>query len=90
MRIDGMGRIVPNVRSDRTRDLRGVSQGTEGRVGVRLSERAEEMRVATRGIRAVPDVRQERIDRIRREVSAGRYVIDAEAIAERMLDLNGL
>lgn len=53
---------------------------------VELSGRARELHDALRVAEAAPDVRAEVVDDVRRRLADGRYEINAEATARRMID----
>jgi len=38
--------------------------------------------------RAIPDVRQEKIDSIKKQIKSGKYKVPAEAIARSIIDLH--
>lgn len=50
-----------------------------------LSETAEALGAARQALAKVPDVRQEKIDELRRQVQAGTYRPPAEQIADKIL-----
>jgi flagellar biosynthesis anti-sigma factor FlgM len=37
--------------------------------------------------KGIPEVRQEKVDEIKKKIEAGKYKVDAEAIAKKMLEL---
>ncbi len=37
-------------------------------------------------VREIPEVRQDRVDELRDRIGQGRYAVDADALAERLLD----
>jgi flagellar biosynthesis anti-sigma factor FlgM len=53
---------------------------------VELSDRARELHDALRVAKAAPDVRTEVVDDVRRRLADGRYELNAEATARRMID----
>ena len=49
--------------------------------------RKEECRLQLlRVVREIPEVRQDRVDELRDRIGQGRYAVDADALAERLLD----
>ncbi len=52
---------------------------------VELSDRARALHVAKEALSRLPEVRQDRVEAIRRTVKAGAYQVPGEKIAERML-----
>lgn len=54
--------------------------------GIALSSRAQQMQKAKELALAAPDINQEKVDRFKQMIKDGTYKVDAEAVAERMLD----
>ena len=52
---------------------------------VALSPQAEQIREATGLIRSIPDVREEKIARIKGEIEQNTYKVDAQKLADKML-----
>jgi len=52
---------------------------------VALSSTARDLQRAGKALQDVPDVRQEKVDRIRRQIENGTYEIDSVNIARQML-----
>jgi flagellar biosynthesis anti-sigma factor FlgM len=50
-----------------------------------LSPKAREIQEAATMLRAIPDVREEKVARIRHEVELGTYRVDGGKVAEKML-----
>ncbi len=58
------------------------SQGSER---VDISERAKEAARLLEAIKAIPDIRAEKVDEIREAINSGKYRIDPMKIAEKIL-----
>lgn len=54
-----------------------------------LSSRAEEVRLARAALAETPEVRAERVAELKAQVESGTYEIDADAVAERILNPRG-
>ena len=52
------------------------------------SRRDNEVRKLKEMAKAIPDVRQEKIDSIKKQLKSGEYKIPAEAVAESIVDLH--
>ena len=64
-----------------------AAEGARGPAAkVELSSRSRELHEALRAAGDAPDVRREEVERVQRELREGRYEIDPEQIARRMLD----
>ena len=64
-----------------------VAPGTvEGSTKTEISSRAKEMAKAKDVASSTPDVREEKIAELKKRIQAGRYQVDAEALADKMVD----
>ena len=52
------------------------------------SRRDNEVRKLKEMAKAIPDVRQEKIDSIKKQLKSGEYKVPAEAIAKSIVDLH--
>jgi len=70
-----------------------VNTGQEKQIGngavveekVTLSPAAQEIQRAEKAVRALPDVREEKVQEVKRQIEAGEYEVKGDAIAEKML-----
>lgn len=62
-----------------------VSAGDVSGANPQISSRGKEMSQAKAVASDAPEVREEKIAELRRRISEGRYQVDPEAIADRML-----
>lgn len=95
MRIDpnltriGLGTGTAKVEGQRPAE--GTTGGREqpSRIGgadeMILTPRAQEMQVARRALEATPDVRQDRVDAVRKQIADGTFKVDPAAIADKLL-----
>jgi negative regulator of flagellin synthesis FlgM len=51
-----------------------------------ISDRAKEMSQAKALAQSAPDIREDRVAKLKEQISQGKYEINAEAIADRMVD----
>ncbi len=52
---------------------------------VSLSNASKDYIIAEDAVRKADDVRQEKVDQIKEAVTSGRYTVDAEKVAEKMI-----
>ena len=52
---------------------------------VTLSPQAREIRDAQRALAAIPEVREDKVAEVKARIAEGRYRIDSQEIAERMI-----
>lgn len=63
-----------------------ASQASRGPAAeVSISPRAKEMALASRVVRDTPDVREDKVERLRQMVQNGEYKVDAGQIADSMV-----
>lgn len=65
---------------------KGPEQKGQIKDRVQLSERAKKVEQLRKAIDAVPEVRQEKVQALKRAIQEGTYQIDAEKIAKKMLE----
>ena len=65
---------------------RETAAGERPAATVELSNRARELHAALRAVSDAPDIRADVVADIRGRLAAGRYRLDAEATARRILD----
>ena len=61
---------------------RSKGENTMGRILRKEECRLQLLQV----VREIPEVRQDRVDELRDRIGQGRYTVDADALAERMLE----
>ena len=66
-----------------------ASRATGGADQLALSSRAEEIRAARAALAETPEVRAERVAELKAQIEAGTYQIDADRVAERILNPRG-
>lgn len=59
---------------------------TESSEKVNISQRAKDTAKATQIAKAAPDVNEEKIAKLKAQIAAGTYNVDADAIADRLVD----
>ncbi len=79
---------VRQVRGDKS-GADAASNSSSGEVfsgdRVELSPKAKEMQEAKRILGTIPDIREEKVAKIRKQIEDGTYQIDSEKIAEKMV-----
>ena len=61
------------------------SQGDMASEQIDLSAKAKEIQQALEIVKNTPDIRTDKVNRIRTEIAAGRFKVDNEAVAEKIL-----
>jgi negative regulator of flagellin synthesis FlgM len=73
-------------RSDSSESSSVESSSARGDVNASISPKARELANAKAVATSAPDVREERIAELKRRVAAGGYQVDAEKVADRLVD----
>jgi negative regulator of flagellin synthesis FlgM len=53
--------------------------------GSEMSRKAQELQKARKALKNIPDVREDKVARIKKQIENGTYEIDAEETAEKMI-----
>jgi len=56
---------------------------------VEISERARELARAQQAVEASPDVREDKVAELKKQIEDGTYNVPAEALADKLLDMRG-
>ena len=56
---------------------------------VEISDRARELARAKQAVDAAPDVRADKVAELKQKIEDGTYNVPAEALADKLLDVNG-
>ena len=64
----------------------GAEGGTSSSDNVDISSRARQMNRAKSLLDSVPDVRTEKVGRLKTDIERGNYHVDAGKVAERMIE----
>jgi negative regulator of flagellin synthesis FlgM len=87
----GVGGSVRTERAGKAADASGAraaagQQATiEGSTKSEISSRAKEMSKAKNLASQAPDVREAKVEELKRRIAAGKYNVDADAIADRLM-----
>jgi negative regulator of flagellin synthesis FlgM len=60
--------------------------GGSGAVNAEISDKGKEFAKAKAAASAAPDVREEKIAALKARIADGKYKVDADAVADRMVD----
>ena len=53
---------------------------------VKLSNKAMEYQIAVNSLKDVPEIRKDKVDKIKEEISTGTYKVDGKKIVEKMME----
>src|SRR5579885_3061154 len=81
------GGHVESLRSkvgERAASAERAEEGSDAKA--EISERGREFARVKHAATSAPDVREEKIAELKRRIAAGKYHVDADAVADRMVD----
>ena len=80
----GVSDVTPKQNKKATGDVAAASPVTGGEQ-IALSAKAKGIQKALETVQSTPDIRTEKINRIKTEIAEGRFQIRSEAVAEKIL-----
>lgn len=91
MKVNGYGNNLEVLKAYNSQKKLQIPREKEPAAGVtedtlELSVQAREMQEIRAGLRETKDVRDEKVDRIKKEIEAGTYRMDARKIAEGIIE----
>jgi negative regulator of flagellin synthesis FlgM len=78
-------RIKVGNKTDTSKSLGGTSS-TGGTENIAISSKAKDIQQATEAVNAAPDIRIEKVDRIKEQITNGSYSVSSEKLAEKILE----
>ena len=78
-------RIKVGDKTDTSKSVGGTSS-TGSTEHIAISSKAKDIQKATEAVNAAPDIRIEKVDRIKEEISNGTYSVSSEQLAEKILE----
>lgn len=69
-----------------TAKSQGSTSSTSGTEQIAISSKAKEIQKATESVNSAPDIRTEKVDRIKSEIANGNYRVSSEQLAEKVLE----
>ncbi|HSH37047.1 flagellar biosynthesis anti-sigma factor FlgM [Schnuerera sp.] len=62
------------------------NKNTFGKDELKVSEKAIDYQFAMNKLKEIPDIRKEKVEKIKREIVSGNYNVDGQKIAEKMFE----
>ena len=69
-----------------TKSPPGGTSSTGGAEHIDISSKAKDIQKATESINAAPDIRIEKVDRVKEQIANGNYSVSSEQLAEKILE----
>ena len=86
MRINGIQGVNQVYNTNKLKKAYGSTDVSSSKDTLALSDFAKELSVAKASVEQAPDVRQGRIDEIKKQMEAGTYNVTASMLADKMID----
>ena len=64
----------------------GGTSSTGGAEQIAISSKAKDIQKATEAVNAAPDIRIEKVDRIKDQIANGSYSVSSEQLSEKILE----
>ena len=64
----------------------GGTSSTSGTEQIAISSNGKDIQKATEAVNAAPDIRIEKVDRIKEQIANGSYSVSSEQLAEKILE----
>lgn len=63
-----------------------LAKGNGKKDELKLSEKAIEFQNAVNSLKDIPDIRKDKVEKIKHEIKTGTYKVDGEKIVEKMME----
>ena len=78
-------RIKVGDKTDTSKSLGGTSS-TGSSEHIAISSKAKDIQQATEAVNAAPDIRIEKVDRVKEQIANGSYSVSSQQLAEKILE----
>lgn len=88
MRIqnDGINKILNIYKNQGNISKTNKSDKTNRRDELNISNEAHEFQLAMKSVKEQPEIREKKVEELKRQIKAGTYKVDAKKIAEKMMN----
>ncbi|ABX40690.1 flagellar biosynthesis anti-sigma factor FlgM [Lachnoclostridium phytofermentans] len=85
MRIDALSKINQLYQTNDTRKVSKTQNGNK-KDSVEISQMGKDFQIAKQAVSSAPDIRQEKVDEIKKKLASGNYEINLEELADKMIN----
>lgn len=85
MRINGITGTESIYKTNKAKKVYSNSSVSSSKDTLAISDFARELQIAKQAISGAPDVRQSKIDEIKKQMEAGNYNVSASQLADKLL-----
>jgi len=86
MKINKTEKIMGIYINNMSNKIKGSKKNSVKKDELDFSDRAKDFQFALEKIKSVPDMRMDRVERLKREVKSGTYNVEGRKIAEKILE----
>ncbi len=86
MRIDGIKNITNAYKSNRLTKASQISKIKKEKDSLDISDLAKELQIAKKAVKNAPDIRQDKVDDIKKRIQSGNYNVSAKEVADKMME----
>ncbi|HCL03042.1 MAG TPA: flagellar biosynthesis anti-sigma factor FlgM [Lachnoclostridium phytofermentans] len=85
MRIDALSKINQLYQTNDTRKVSKLQNGNK-KDSVEISQMGKDFQIAKQAVSSAPDIRQDKVDEIKKKLASGNYEISLEELADKMIN----
>ena len=85
MKINKTNQIV-NIYENPINNKVKLSKKDKGKDELKISERAKDYQFAIRKLKETPDIRYEKVDKIKKEITSGTYKVSGKEIVDKIYE----
>lgn len=86
MRINGINNVSNVYKSNKAGKAYGLSSTSSQKDTFAISDFAKELQVARQAVENAPDIRQDKVDEIKKQLEAGTYNVTAAMVADKLIE----
>ncbi|NLW22202.1 MAG: flagellar biosynthesis anti-sigma factor FlgM [Tissierellia bacterium] len=81
-KMDNIQKIYNNMEVNKVK----ANKGPIGKDEVELSEKAKDYQIGMKKLKEIPDIREDKVERIKKQIKSGTYNVKGQEIAEKILE----
>ena len=85
MRINGVNKVNNIYKTNKASKAYGSSKVSTSKDTLNISDFAKELQVAKKAVQNAPDIRQAKVEEIKKQMEAGTYNVTAAQLADHLL-----
>ncbi|WP_273321766.1 MULTISPECIES: flagellar biosynthesis anti-sigma factor FlgM [Vallitalea] len=86
MRINGIKNVNNAYKVNQTDRISKVSKVKKEKDSLAISDIAKELQIAKKAVKNAPDIRQDKVNDIKKRIQSGSYNVSAREVADKIVD----